>query len=132
MRADVSTIAKRHGVLLALQFGSSVTGKTHGRSDVDVAVLLEHPELSFRQHADLLDDFQQLFPGADVDLAVINHADPLFLKKITDDCQILFGSVQGLQRLKIYAFIRYQDHRKYFDMERRYAAKYIASASPTE
>ena len=67
-----------------------------------------------------------------VDLAVINHADPLFLKKITDDCQILFGSVGQLQRLKIYAFKRYQDHRKYFDMERQYAARFLSAALSAE
>ncbi len=132
MRADFSTIANKYGILLALQFGSSVTGKTHARSDVDVAVLLDRPDISFREHADLLDDVQQLFPGREVDLAVINHADPLFLKKITEDCQILSGPVEQLQRLKIYAFKRYQDHRKYFDMERQYAAKHLASASPAE
>jgi predicted nucleotidyltransferase len=132
MRADVSTIARKFGVVLALQFGSSVTGKTHERSDVDIAVLLERPDISFQEHADLLDDLHQLFPGKEVDLAMINHADPLFLKKIIDDCQILFGSAQRLQRLRIYAFKRYQDHRKYFEMERQYAAKYVASASPAE
>lgn len=131
MQADLGVIAKKYGILLVLRFGSSVTGKTHSRSDVDIAVLLERPEISFREHADLLGDTQRLFPEQEVDLALINHADPLFLKKITDDCQILYGTVERLQRLKIYAFKRYQDHRKYFDMERQYAAKYLASASPT-
>ncbi len=127
----VTAIAKKYGVLLVLQFGSSVTGKTHARSDVDIAVLLDRPQISFQEHADLLGDLQQLFPEQEVDLAFINHADPLFLKKITDDCQILYGPVERLQRLKIYAFKRYQDHRKYFQMERQYAAKYLAAASPT-
>jgi len=132
MQADFSDIAKRFGIRLVLQFGSSVTGKTHPRSDVDIAILLDRPEISFREHADLLDDVQQLFPGREVDLALINHADPLFLKKITDECQILYGPVERLQRLKIYAFKRYQDHRKYFDLERQYAARYLASAPRTE
>jgi predicted nucleotidyltransferase len=132
MQADLSAIAKKYGILLALQFGSLVTGKTHPRSDVDIAVLVDRPEISFQEHADLLNDLQRLFPGREVDLALINHADPLFLKKITEDCQILYGPVEQLQRLKIYAFKRYQDHRKYFDMERQYAAKYLAAASPAE
>ena len=132
MQAELSATAMKYGVLLILQFGSSVTAKIHARSDVDIAVLLDRPEISFQEHADLLDDLQRLFPEAEVDLALINHADPLFLKKITDDCRILYGPIEKLQRLKIYAFKRYQDHRKYFDMERRYAAKYVAAASPAE
>lgn len=132
MQAELSATAKKYGVLLILRFGSSVTAKIHARSDVDIAVLLDRPEISFQEHADLLNDLQRHFPEAEVDLALINHADPLFLKKITDDCRILYGPVEKLQRLKIYAFKRYQDHRKYFDMERRYAAKYLAAASPAE
>ncbi len=132
MQAELNEIAKRYGVRLVLQFGSSVTGKTHARSDVDIAVLLDRPKISFQEYADILEDFQRLFLGREVDLALINHADPLFLKKITEDCQILFGCVKQLQELKIYAFKRYQDHRKYFEMERQYAAKHLASASPAE
>jgi len=132
MQADLSAIAQKHGVILVLQFGSSVTGKTHGRSDVDIAVLLDRSNISFQERADLLGDIQRLFPEQEVDLALINHADPLFLKKITEDCRVLYGPVERLQRLKIYAFKRYQDHRKYFDMERQYAAKCLAAAPPAE
>ena len=127
MQNELAAIAKKHGILLALQFGSSVTGKTHGRSDLDIAVLMGHPEMSFQERAELLHELQQLFPEQEVDLAVINHADPLLLKKITDHCRILYGPVEQLLRLKIYAFKRYQDHRRYFDMERRYAGRFLAT-----
>ncbi len=126
MGADLEGIAERHGIVLALQFGSLVSGKRHARSDADIAVLLDHSTVSFEEFADLLGDFQHLFPEQEVDLAILNHADPLFLKKITDDCRILHGSAGELQKLKIYAFKRYQDHRKFFEMERRYAATYVA------
>jgi hypothetical protein len=99
---------------------------------VDIAVLLNSPQISFEEHADLLGDLQQVFPEREVDLALINHADPLFLKKITDNCQIIYGPVERLHHLKIYAFKRFLDHQKYFDMERRYAAKYLTAASPPE
>lgn len=132
MERDFTALARKHGILLMLQFGSSVRGQTHARSDVDIAVLLERSPVSFREHAELLHDLQALFPEREVDLALINHADPLFLKKITDDCQILYGHVERLHRLKIYAFKRYQDHRKYFEMERQFAARFLATARSTE
>jgi predicted nucleotidyltransferase len=132
MHSELAAMAEKYGILLALLFGSSATGKTRAGSDLDIAVLLNRPEIPFCEHADLLEDLQQLFPEREVDLAIINHADPLFLKKITDECQILYGPVERLQRLKIYAFKRYQDHRKFFDMERRYAARYSTAARPAE
>ena len=124
---EAARIAEAHGVVLLLQFGSSVTGKVHARSDLDLAALLDPPRLSLRDRAALLHDLQTLFPDREVDLAVVNHADPLFLKKIMESCRLLYGDPRRLQRLRIYAFKRYQDHQKYFEMERRYVARSLAA-----
>jgi predicted nucleotidyltransferase len=124
---EIARIAKTHGVLLLLQFGSSVTGKVHARSDVDLAALLDRSRITLSDRAALLHDLQGLFPEREVDLAILNHADPLFLKKITGSCRLIHGDPRRLQRLKIYAFKRHQDHRKYFEMERRFVARRLAT-----
>jgi len=129
MRSHLEDVAREHGIRLALQFGSTVTGVSHGRSDVDVAVLLEHADVSLQDYGDLLQAFQELFPGQEVDLAIINRADPLFLQKITENCRILYGPPGELQRLRIYAFKRYQDHKKYFAMEREFTARALGLSS---
>ncbi|MBI3458250.1 MAG: nucleotidyltransferase domain-containing protein [Candidatus Rokubacteria bacterium] len=118
-------IARRHGIRLLLGFGSAVSGRLHPRSDLDLAVLLEQPGLSFREFADLQRDLQTLFPGREVDLAVLNHADPLFLKQVTERCTLLHGSPRRLQELKLYAFKRYQDHRRYLALERHYVTRIL-------
>ncbi len=107
-------VAQRHAIRLLLQFGSTVSGHVHRRSDVDLAALLDRPSLSFGEYADLLHDLQSLYPDREVDLVLINRADPLLLKKITNTCR---RPVHRLQELRIYAFKRYQDHRKYFELE---------------
>ncbi len=121
----LASIAKRYGITLVLQFGSSVTGKTHARSDIDLAVQKPGVPLSFRDHAELVHDLQALFPTHEVDVAFVGRADPLFLKKITKACRLLYGDPRALQRLQIYAFKRYQDHRRYPDLERRFVAQSI-------
>jgi len=120
---QIAPSAKKHGIILLLRFGSSVTGRLHEHSDVDLAVLLERVPRSLEAHSALLQDLQQLFPNREVDLALLNHADPLFLRKITEACQLLYGSPRALQHLKIYAFKRYQDHRKYLALERKYVER---------
>jgi hypothetical protein len=42
------------------------------------------------------------------------------LKKILESCRLLYGDPRDLQRLRIYGFKRYQDHRRFLDLERRY------------
>src|SRR5512144_135707 len=90
--ADLETIARRHGIELLLEFGSVVTGQVHPRSDLDLAVLFDRPVVSFEELADLRHELQTLNPDREVDLAIINHADPLFLRRITERCRLLHGS----------------------------------------
>jgi predicted nucleotidyltransferase len=123
--ADLDRVAHAHGIRLILLFGSSVTGKTHPRSDVDVAVLLERPDLSLEDHARLLGDLQHIFPRQELDLAILNRADPLFLKKILEHCRLLHGAPRDLARLRLYAFKRYHDHRKYLELERRFVTRAV-------
>lgn len=122
---DLAGVAHKHGIRLLLQFGSTVGGQVHARSDVDLGVLLDQLTPTFRQHAEVLRDLQFLFPDREVDLAVLNHADPLFLKKVTDNCRLLHGSPADLRRLQLLAFKRHQDHRKYLDLERRFVTEGI-------
>ena len=128
METSLTAIAQKHGIVLALKFGSSVTGREHAKSDLDLAVLLDRSNVTLEEHAKLLQSLQPLFPDRELDLALINHADPLFLKKITDNCELLYGPPERLQALKIYAFKRYQDHGRFFEMERRFAERFLASA----
>ena len=125
---EIERIARTYGIRLLLQFGSTVGGATHPRSDVDLAVLVERAPLSLEEHSRLLHELQRLFPDREVDLAVLNHADPLFLEKVMERCRLLYGAPRELRRLQLYAFRRYQDHRKYLDLERRFVAKAISGA----
>jgi predicted nucleotidyltransferase len=112
-------IASRFGVDLIVQFGSTVAGQVHARSDVDVGVRFTgDPALS--TVAELQVAIQRLVPERDVDLALINRADPLFLYQMVSRCTLLHGSPRQLAELKMYAFRRYQDHRRFLALERRY------------
>lgn len=119
-------VAKKHAISLILLFGSAVSGRQHPESDLDLGVLLEkNRDVSNQEYSELLQRIQEIFPGQPMDLSLINHADPLFLKKITENSQILYGSMRKLQELKIYAFKRYQDHRRYFDKEENYVKRFL-------
>ena len=124
------TIASRFGARLILQFGSTVSGRTHARSDVDIAVLLDRPDLSLRDHAELLHELQGLMDDREVDLVILNRADPLLLKQVSDGCVRLYGSDRELQRFRLLAFRRYQDHRPWLELERRYVERALERDFP--
>jgi predicted nucleotidyltransferase len=122
-----SEIADRHQAALLVQHGSTVAGPTHARSDVDVGVLYDRTPPSLLDQGALIDELQERFPSRRVDLAVLDRADPLFLKKVLEDCRLLAGSPRRLAELKIYAFKRYQDHRRYLRLEREYVDRVLAN-----
>ncbi len=121
----LAEIADRHHVRLLLQHGSTVSGTVHARSDVDLAALFEEGHDSLDNVALLTADLQDLYPDCEVDLAVINHADPLFLKRVLERCELRRGSPRALAELRLYAFKRYQDHRRFLDLERDFVRRSI-------
>jgi predicted nucleotidyltransferase len=116
----IAALAQKHGIRLLLQFGSSVTAHLHQGSDIDLAALLEHVPDTFGADADLRADLQTLVPDRDVDVTLINRADPLLLKQIAEHHQLLYGTSRELDAFRRYAFKRYQDHRPYLALERDY------------
>ena len=80
----LSDVPQRHGIRLMLQFGSSVTGHLRPDGDFDLAVLLDPLPGSLAEELDLLADLQDLVKEHEVDIAIINRTDPLFLKQIVE------------------------------------------------
>ena len=90
--AALSTAAGRLGLRLVVRFGSRAAGAVpppRDESDVDVAVLADParrvtlPELA---HA-----LAPAFPGLDLDVAILNDADPVFLDEVFRRCDLLWG-----------------------------------------
>jgi predicted nucleotidyltransferase len=119
-------IARRHGARLLLQFGSTVSGRTHPGSDLDIAALFEG-DPGYARLGALLADLEGALPGRAIDLGLLNHADPLFLKKVLEAPRLLAGSRRDLAQLRIYAFRRYQDHRRFLRLERRHLDRFLAA-----
>ena len=123
---NLSRIAKKYNLRMILAFGSEISSQIHPKSDIDIAVLGKNPDFTMEELSNLIMELQRFFPQREVDIAIINQADPLFLKKILERCEVLYGNTSDLARLKIYAFKRYVDHRKYFKLEEEFAKKFIA------
>jgi predicted nucleotidyltransferase len=126
-KAGFVELARRSGIRLVLQFGSTVTGIRHPLSDVDIAVQFDRADVPLRQLLEITEELQKLIPDQKIDLAVLNRADPLFLKQIVDRCLLLFGRSQDLARLRMYAFTRYQDYRRFLAIERQFVGDRLAA-----
>jgi predicted nucleotidyltransferase len=125
-KESLRELTEKSGLRLILLFGSEADGVVHARSDLDIAVGTRAGKgFSGDLYDQLLERLGRIFPGRKVDLASLDHADPLFLKEITDHCRLLGGKSVDLQRLKILAFRRFQDYKRYLTLERGFAERFV-------
>ena len=123
----LSDVAHRHGLALVIRFGSTVTGQVHEQSDVDLGVLFERMPTSLDEELSLAADLQALEPGSPIDLTFLNRADPLLLEQVTRHARLEYGTAARFDAFKRYAFKRYQDHRRFLDIERRHLDRIVES-----
>lgn len=118
-RRRLRPIAEKYGLRLIVAFGSQVNGHTHPESDVDVAVLAEK-RLPFARQLDLWLELSQAF-RADVDLSVLNHAEPLLLYQVARKGRVLYQvERRAWPEFRGYAHRYYWDTQKLRDNLNRY------------
>ncbi len=119
---QLKPLARNFGLRLIVLFGSTARGVTNRESDIDLGVLSEKP-LSPVQRRRLWSALSTLFP-ADVDLTVLNHADPLVSYQIASEGVILFETVSfAWETWKSYAVRRYWDTHKFRESQSAYLAR---------
>lgn len=122
----IRKIAKKYGLSLILFFGSHISRKIHPNSDLDIAVMAKR-DFDYENYSSLLFDLSRIFPSKEIDLVFLNRANPLLLKKILENCKIIYGRERRLNLLKIYSFKRFCDYKKYFDLEEKFIHKFLYS-----
>lgn len=123
-REKLADVVRRHGIRLAVAFGSAVSGRTHPASDLDLAVLLDAPDES--DWLGLLGDLQTVFPGREVDLLGLHRADPLIRWHALRQPKLLWGDPAELSRQRVYAWRRFIEYAPFFAREAEAVRRSIA------
>lgn len=118
-------IAKKHNLSLILLHGSQVTGKTHSKSDTDIAVMPKN--ISDFNVFDTYVDFSEYFKSDNIDLVDLSKANPLLLMSIARKNKLLLGSNADLGSFSLKAFHKYSDYLPYLKMESDFVKKTLNS-----
>lgn len=119
-------IARKYKLELVVLFGSMAKGKTRKESDADVAVK-SRVKLNFREQLRLAGALQNVF-NREVDLSLIEYANPLLLHQIFKEGKLLYGSKSSFSSSSLYAFHRYNDYAPYFQREARMVKQAVVSS----
>ena len=84
----IAAVCQKYEVKILLLFGSEVDGRTHKESDVDVAFLGK--KLSFEELAQFNTELQKVFGREKIDTVSLLPLNPLILKRIFDNHQVLY------------------------------------------
>lgn len=121
---QLQPIAQKFGVRLIVLFGSVARGKIHEESDIDIGVLTDRP-ITFNKRLKLWLELSSLF-RADIDLAMLNHAEPVFGFQVACDGKLLFERDKFVwENWRSYKIRQYWDTTKFRDDLERYLARRV-------
>ena len=106
LRKKLAPVCARADILLILLFGSRVSGLTHARSDVDVAILGTHP----LDMVEVTGSVMRLLRSSLVDVVDLRRASPLLAMEVIRKGRLLYERDAGA-----YAEFCSLAHRKYVD-----------------
>jgi predicted nucleotidyltransferase len=120
--SPLPSLARRFGLRLIVQFGSTVTGRARSDSDIDVGVLTTRARSgrTFDWHCRLAVQLESaLAPGRELDLVVLDGADPLLLFLVASHGRPLWAAHPSTwAEFRSYAGRCYDD-TEHFRQERR-------------
>lgn len=83
------TIAKKHRLSFVALFGSQATGRTHEKSDVDIAILAKQP-LRLDEQLKISSELSDSFRRDDVEIVDLANASPTLMRVVVEDGQTLY------------------------------------------
>ena len=125
IKPKIAELAKKYGLSLVLLFGSQATGKTHPRSDVDIAFLAKK-RLDLIDVARLQMVFSETLRIKDLELVDIRNAGPLLLKQIAGKSALLYQKDPfSFYNFKIYALKIFMESKRLFDLQKLSFSRFL-------
>jgi predicted nucleotidyltransferase len=124
--ADFYRFCRQRRVALAVLFGSAASGRTTRHSDLDLAFWIEGKPVE-GYDLDLTSGLMQLFHRNDVDVVLLNHANPLLQWQVASTGRPLYERHPGtFQRFQVTAFKRHHDAGRIYRWTRDYLEDVLA------
>jgi predicted nucleotidyltransferase len=121
-KKQLQPIAQKFGIRFIVLFGSVARGRTHEESDIDVGVYMDKP-IAFNKRLKLWLALSELFQ-TEIDLAVLNHAEPVFGFEISRDGQLLYeNKIYAWENWRSYKTRQFWDTKKFRDDLKRYISR---------
>lgn len=125
IKPKIEKLTEKYGLSFLLLFGSRASGKTHARSDFDIAYLSKKP-MDLMDEARLICDLMPVFRSDKVDLVNLKNAPPLLMKRVFDQHQALFCADRAQYfAYQMYALRSYIEAKPLFELRSLSIKKFL-------
>ena len=122
---EIERLCRQSGISLLVLHGSYAKGTATDKSDIDVGILSQHKTDPFK----IFRDFGGIF-GDKFDPVFLNNAEPMISYQVALSGKPLFESAKGVfNNFKVTAIARYQDTKKFRDLEKYYIKKAVGKST---
>ncbi|MGM0438514.1 MAG: type VII toxin-antitoxin system MntA family adenylyltransferase antitoxin [Bacillota bacterium] len=105
---------------LLIIFGSYNSDNFNEDSDIDLAVKVNDPEQIRKNKKEILDKISSIFNHRDIDLILLNYAEPLIKYKIACEGSLIYEKKKDLfQKFQIRAMSEHNDARKFYELDKK-------------
>jgi len=120
---ELRNACTKYGIKMVLLYGSQAMGNSNEKSDVDLGLLLKDDSYDFE---DIIKDLMKVFNGNIIDVAILNHGDPVLKFEIISNYKILFCEDDEIF-LDFYlnTVKQYNDTKKFRILEKVYLENFI-------
>ena len=120
---QLTNISIKHGIEMVLLYGFQAAGNSNAESDVDLGLLLKDDFYDFEE---IIKDLMIVFKDNIIDIAILNHADPVLKFEIISNYKILFCQTDEIF-LEFYTNTvkQYNDTKKFRILEKVYLENFI-------
>lgn len=123
MIKDFKRIANRFNLSLIILFGSYAKGRIRTGSDRDIAVWIDTKRIDELR---LFYEFVNLYQGENIDLLILNTADPLIQYEVAANGRLLYEKREGkFRHFQVFAIKRSDDGRKFSELDKDYIDRYL-------
>ncbi len=120
-------VCDQFGVSFIVMFGSRAKGAARPDSDVDVGLWLADPDITPEQELELIRALALATHEGNLDVAILNHADPLLGYHVMRDGLLLYEQEHGMfDRYRLRAWKRYLDTEKFRRLDSAYIDAFLS------
>ena len=111
----IKEICEQNHIDMTVIFGSSVSGRIHNESDIDIGIFRKGI-ITLEDQAVLNKEFSNLFQSNKIDITIISSNNPILMYNILQNGKVLYSSEATLfMRLKLYAWKLFVESKKFRD-----------------